>query len=129
MESPAAAGGDADARAYGGRYEVPGEIWQGRGGAWIDAPRFNVSEHVVLAPADRPLTNEDDFLSWCARRSRNPLERTRPLWRLDIIPGLPGGRAGIVLVLHHVVADGLRGVALVTSLLDPTPDEVPGDVA
>ena len=27
----------------------------------------------------------------------------------DIIPGLPGGRAGIVLVLHHVVADGLRG--------------------
>ena len=32
-----------------------------------------------------------------------------------------------MLVLHHVVADGLRGVALVTSLLDPAPDEVAGN--
>jgi diacylglycerol O-acyltransferase len=94
--------------------------------AWIDAPRFDVSEHVGLAPAGRPLTNEDDFFSWCARRSLIPLDRTRPLWRLDIVPGLPEGRVGIVLVLHHVVADGLRGVALVTSLLDPTPDDVAG---
>jgi Wax ester synthase-like Acyl-CoA acyltransferase domain/Polyketide cyclase / dehydrase and lipid transport len=97
--------------------------------AWIDAPHFDVSEHVVLAPADRPLTTEDDFLSWCARRAVIPLDRTRPLWRLDLIPGLPGGRVGVVLVLHHVVADGLRGVALVTSLLDPTPGQVVGDLA
>jgi len=97
--------------------------------AWIDAPRFDVSEHVVLAQADGPLTTEDDFLGWCALRSLIPFDRTRPLWRLDLIPGLPGGRVGLVLVLHHVVADGLRGVALVASLLDPTPDDVAGDVA
>jgi WS/DGAT/MGAT family acyltransferase len=97
--------------------------------AWIDAPRFDVSKHVVLAPADRPLSNEDDFLSWCARRWLIPLDRTRPLWRLDLIPGLPQARVGIVLVLHHVVADGLRGVTLAASLLDPTPDDVAGDLA
>jgi WS/DGAT/MGAT family acyltransferase len=91
--------------------------------AWIDAPRFDITQHVVLAPADRSLTDEDDFLRWCARRSLIPLERTRPLWRLDIVPGLPDGRLGFVLVLHHVVADGLRGVALVASLLDSTPEE------
>jgi diacylglycerol O-acyltransferase len=91
--------------------------------AWIDAPSFDITQHVVLAPADRPLTEESDFLGWCARRSLIPLERTRPLWRLDIVPGLPDGRLGIVLVLHHVVADGLRGVALITSLLDSTPEE------
>jgi diacylglycerol O-acyltransferase len=91
--------------------------------AWIDAPSFDITQHVVLAPADRPLTDENDFLSWCARRSLIPLERTRPLWRLDIVPGLRDGRLGIVLVLHHVVADGLRGVALITSLLDSTPEE------
>ena len=97
--------------------------------AWIDAPRFDVSEHVVLAQADGPLTTEDDFLGWCALRSLIPLDRNRPLWRLDLIPGLPGGRVGLVFLLHHVVADGLRGVALVASLLDPTPDDVAGDVA
>ncbi len=91
--------------------------------AWIDAARFDITQHVVLAPAERPLTNENDFLRWCASRSLMPLERTRPLWRLDIVPGLPDGRLGIVLVLHHVVADGLRGVALITSLLGSTPEE------
>ena len=88
--------------------------------AWIDAPDFDIADHVILAPADRSLNHENDLLAWCARRSLIPLERTRPLWRLDIIPGLPGGRIGVLLVLHHVVADGLRGVALVTSLLDST---------
>jgi diacylglycerol O-acyltransferase / wax synthase len=100
----------------------PTRLGQGRP-AWIDAPRFDITQHVFLAPADRPLTDENDFLSWCARRSLIPLEPTRPLWRLDIVPGLPDWRLGVVLVLHHVVADGLRGVALITSLLDSTPEE------
>ena len=100
----------------------PSRLGQGTP-AWIDAPSFDITQHVVLAPADRALTDENDFLNWCARRSMIPLERTRPLWRLDIVPGLPYGRLGIILVLHHVVADGLRGVALITSLLDSTPEE------
>jgi WS/DGAT/MGAT family acyltransferase len=93
--------------------------------AWIDASGLNISEHVILAPADGPLTQESDFLNWCARRSLLPLDRTRPLWRLDIVPGLPDGRLGLVLVLHHVVADGLRGVQLVRSLLDSEPEGRP----
>jgi diacylglycerol O-acyltransferase / wax synthase len=88
---------------------------------WIDAPDFDIADHVILAPAGRSLTDENGFLAECARRSVISLERDRPLWRLDIIPGLPGGRIGVLLVLHHVVADGLRGVALAASLLDPVP--------
>jgi Wax ester synthase/diacylglycerol acyltransferase catalytic domain len=93
--------------------------------AWIDAAHFNIADHVILAPADRPLTDENYFLAWCARRSVIPLDRNRPLWRLDIVPGLPSRQVGLLLVLHHVVADGLRGVTLVTSLLEPTPREQP----
>jgi len=93
--------------------------------AWIDAAHFNIADHVILAPADQPLTEEKDFLAWCARRSVIPLDRKRPLWRLDVVPGLPSRQIGLLLVLHHVVADGLRGVTLVTSLLEPTPREQP----
>jgi diacylglycerol O-acyltransferase len=96
--------------------------------AWIDAAHFNIADHVVLAPADRPLTDENDFLAWCAGRSVIPLDRKRPLWRLDIVPGLPSRQIGLLLVLHHVVADGLRGVTLVTSLLEPAPHEQPEGV-
>jgi Wax ester synthase-like Acyl-CoA acyltransferase domain/Polyketide cyclase / dehydrase and lipid transport len=90
--------------------------------AWIDAPRFDIADHVVLATADQPLTDENCLLDLCTRRSVIKLDRARPVWRLDVIPDLPDGRIGVVLVLHHVVADGLRGVQLVTSLLEPTPE-------
>ena len=31
--------------------------------AWIDAPNFDITKHVVLAPADQPLNDENDLLS------------------------------------------------------------------
>ena len=83
----------------------------------------------MLAPADHPLSDEDDFHSWCARRSLIERDRSRPLWRLDIVPELPGGKLGVLLVLHHAVVHGLRGVKMITSLLDPTPDDRVNGVA
>ena len=71
-------------------------------------------------------TGEADVLDWCARRSVIPLVHSRPLWRMDVIPGLPGGRAGVLVVVHYVVADGLRGVAAIAALLDPAPPASPG---
>jgi diacylglycerol O-acyltransferase len=88
---------------------------------WVDASGFDISRHVVLAPPQPGVMDEDSFLTWCATRSLIPLDRAFPLWRMDVAPRLPGGRVGVLLVLHHVVADGLRGVELVSSLLDPAP--------
>jgi diacylglycerol O-acyltransferase / wax synthase len=93
--------------------------------AWIDAQHLDIDDHVVLAAPGRPFTSEQDFLDWCARRSVIPLDHARPLWRMDVIPGLPGGRVGVLMVVHHVVADGLRGVATIAALLDPAPDDEP----
>jgi diacylglycerol O-acyltransferase / wax synthase len=89
--------------------------------AWIDAQHLDIDDHVILAAPERPFTGEADVLDWCARRSVIPLDHSRPLWRMDVIPGLPGGRVGLLVVVHHVVADGLRGVATIAALLDPAP--------
>jgi WS/DGAT/MGAT family acyltransferase len=91
------------------------------GPVWVDDSGFDITAHVVLARSHRPLRDEQSFLRWCGERSVIRLDRTRPLWRFDVIPGLPGGRIGVLVVLHHVVADGLRGVELISSLLDPVP--------
>src|SRR3954453_10381786 len=88
---------------------------------WVDDPAFDLTHHVVLARPDMPVLDEESFLAWCAERSTMPLDWSRPLWRMDVVPGLPSGRVGILLVLHHVVADGVRGVALISSLLDAAP--------
>lgn len=92
--------------------------------AWADAQGFRVEDHVVLADPGHEFGDESEFLAWCAQRSVIPLDRTRPLWRMDIVPGLPDGRVGVLVVVHHVVADGLRGVDLIGGLFDRAPDLV-----
>lgn len=49
------------------------------------------------------------------------LHRTRPLWELWFLAGLTGGRVGVLLKLHHSVADGTAAVVLMASLLDAEP--------
>jgi len=43
------------------------------------------------------------------------------------VTGLAQGRVGLVLKLHHALADGLAAVQIAGALLDATPD--PGSVA
>ena len=84
---------------------------------WIDAAEFSIDQHVVLAQPGHAFADEQEFLDWCARETVRPLDRSRPLWRISIVPGLPDRRLGFLVVVHHVVADGLRGVAMIASTL------------
>ena len=94
----------------------------GQGGAvWVDADQFSIDQHVVLADPGHAFACEQEFLDWCAHETLAPLDRSRPLWRISIVPGLPGRRIGFLVVVHHVVADGLRGVAMIAGLLDVDP--------
>lgn len=88
---------------------------------WIDAGDFSIDQHVVLAQPGHPFADEQEFLDWCARETLRPLDRSKPLWRISIVPGLPDRRLGFLIVVHHVVADGLRGVAMIAGLLDVDP--------
>jgi diacylglycerol O-acyltransferase / wax synthase len=98
----------------------------GQGGAaWVDATDFRIEDHVVPVHAPDDVRNENELRAWCARRSLLPLDRARPLWRMDVIPGFPEDRVGVLVVLHHVVADGLRGVSLLSALLDTEPQPRP----
>jgi WS/DGAT/MGAT family acyltransferase len=50
-----------------------------------------------------------------------PLDLTAPLWRMWFLPGLAGGRVAVLLKVHHAVADGVAGMALLGALLDEDP--------
>lgn len=92
----------------------------GQGGPlWIDDEAFDLDRHVQLVPSPGPLT-EAAFLDVCAREAVRPLDRCRPLWRICFMPELEGRNVGMLVVVHHALADGLRGVALLGALLDVT---------
>ena len=92
---------------------------------WAPDPSFDPDRHIEGAdPSRRAPTSSD----WAANRIVRPLPLDRPLWRAEVVDGLPGQRFALIVVVHHVAADGLAGVALAGSLLDRPPDAtVPDD--
>jgi diacylglycerol O-acyltransferase / wax synthase len=85
---------------------------------WAEDPAFDPEQHIESAQLPRHI----DFVEWCADQLVRPLDKQRPLWRIEIVDGLPDDRFGLIVVVHHVLADGLTGVMLVSSLLDTGPD-------
>jgi WS/DGAT/MGAT family acyltransferase len=85
--------------------------------AWVDAADFEVTDHVrslqVAAPGDgRQLEEAIEAIV------SEPLDRSRPLWELYLLDGLEHGRQGLVVKLHHAIADGIGALALAERLLD-----------
>lgn len=90
------------------------------GPVWTDDAGFDLAHHVEELP--RP-ADEAALLDAALAFVLRPLRRDRPLWRVGLLPppGNPGSApgAGLVVVLHHALADGLAGLAVLAGLVDP----------
>jgi diacylglycerol O-acyltransferase len=84
---------------------------------WVDDPRFDVAHHVRCRRCPAP-GDEQALLDVAADVISEPLPRSRPLWAAVLVTDLAGGRVGLVLVLHHVLADGIDGLAILARLAD-----------
>jgi diacylglycerol O-acyltransferase / wax synthase len=88
---------------------------------WMDAPSFDVAEHVRVLPLDGHL-GEARLLLACEELRSRRLNRSRPLWEMWFLPGLPGGRVGMFIKVHHSIADGVAGIAALGAFFDTVPD-------
>ena len=95
---------------------------RGLGGPlWVDAPAFDVADHVRVAPL--PVPGDEAALLLAAEQLRRPrLDRSRPLWGMWFLPGLSEDRIGLFVKMHHTIADGIAGVATIGAFLDAVPD-------
>ena len=60
-----------------------------------------------------------------SRLHSNPMDFDRPLWEIHLIEGLHGGRFALYAKLHHSLADGISGVALLNYSADPASSRTP----
>jgi WS/DGAT/MGAT family acyltransferase len=100
------------------RLYAPGML---RGGPlWVDDEDFAIERHLHEATVDPP-GGDAQLLEAAARIYAGLLDRTRPLWELWILSGLSDDRVGILVKIHHAVADGSAAVAIVSTLFDIEP--------
>jgi WS/DGAT/MGAT family acyltransferase len=98
--------------------------WPSRGlgwPVWEDAQSFDITDHIRVHPVPSP-GDEEQLLLACERLRRRPLHRGRPLWEMWFLTGLPDARVGFFIKMHHVIADGVAGVATLAAFVDPAPD-------
>jgi diacylglycerol O-acyltransferase / wax synthase len=88
---------------------------------WVDAPSFDITEHIGVLPVPPP-GDDADVLRSCETLRRCALPRSRPLWEMWFLPGLPNRRVGLLMRMHHAIADGVAGVATLGAFVDAEPD-------
>ena len=87
---------------------------------WVKDEHVDLDHHVRRVRLPRPGTRAQ-FEACAARLHAELLDRSRPLWQLVVIDGLPGGQAAYYFKVHHAVVDGQSGVMLAQTLFDLTP--------
>ena len=85
---------------------------------WVDDPDFHIDHH-VRAVSCRPPGDERALLDTALSVIMEPLPKKAPLWSMVLITELADGAAAVVVVLHHVLADGLGGLNVLAALVDP----------
>ena len=83
-------------------------------------PDFDLGYH--MRRFSMPEASWDDVLTEARRQSMTDFDRERPLWRVTVVEGLPGGKAALIMKLHHAIADGQGTVQLGLALFDFTPE-------
>jgi WS/DGAT/MGAT family acyltransferase len=78
--------------------QVDGELW------WAKEQHVDLDAHVV-AVGEAPL-DAAGLRAAAARAFSRRLDRTRPLWRIDVVPSLAQGGSALIWSFHHAVADG-----------------------
>ncbi len=98
---------------------VPVPVGCGRP-VWVHAPGGDAPRLVQHEGCPTP-GDDAALLELAATLATTPLPADRPLWRAVFVTGLSDGRLGLVLLLHHALADGVGGLAVLGHLVDPGP--------
>jgi len=91
---------------------------------WEWDPNFDIHRHIFRVRLEPP--GGEAELEALAGRIFSPLmDRSKPLWDIHVVEGLKGGRGALIPRVHHSLADGISGAALLKIMLDATAEGSP----
>jgi diacylglycerol O-acyltransferase / wax synthase len=88
---------------------------------WVDDPHFQILYH-VRHTAVPPPGDDEKLRNLAGRVFGQLLDRTKPLWEIWMVEGLPDRHWALVSKVHHCMVDGIAGTDLMSILFDANPD-------
>jgi WS/DGAT/MGAT family acyltransferase len=89
---------------------------------WIDDPDFDLAAHIVQLTGPDDRVSDETFEALGSTALSVPLDRSRPLWQVFLVPRLHDGRVGMIGKIHHALVDGIAALQIVSLFVDPEPD-------
>ncbi len=116
-------------RVAGRLHEVPWSRWRLEPAPfglteprWIEDPDFDLTEHIVDLTSPGRRVSYADFAALRDAVLSEPLDRSRPLWKVFLVPRLSDGRVAMIGKIHHSLVDGIAALQIVNLVLDGEPD-------
>jgi diacylglycerol O-acyltransferase len=88
---------------------------------WEHDPEFDIKNHIFRVKLPAP-GGEAELEALASRLLSRVLDRRKPLWEIHVVDGLRDGRGALIVRIHHALADGVAGAALLRIMLDATPE-------
>lgn len=104
-------------RMHTGRLGVAGPVF------WEPDPALDLEYHVRHSALPKPGRYLELF-TLISRLHGTLLERSRPLWEMHLIEGLPDRQFAVYTKTHHAAVDGARSIHISRAMLSPDPDKV-----
>jgi len=105
--------------AFNKRLQNPEDLSEA---AWIPADNFHAANHVFHYALPAP-GRMADLLQLVTRAHERALDRSRPLWELHLIEGLPKGRFALYCKTHHALVDGIGAMRMIQSLFSTNAEQ------
>ena len=87
---------------------------------WVDDAHFSIDYHIRHTSLPKPGTF-DQLKRQMGLLCSQQLDRTKPLWELNVVEGLEDDRFAIITKIHHAMIDGIASVDLMAVLLNLAP--------
>lgn len=84
--------------------------------SWVPVEEVDLNAQVVVARGAEPL-DLLEFRRTVAKTFEERLDRSRPLWRIDVIPQLAWGGSALIWRIHHALADGFASMQMARGAL------------
>lgn len=87
--------------------------------SWQYDPAFDIRNHLHEVTLKHGSDAELKILA--GKLLGTVMDRQHPLWDITLVHGLKGNRSGLIIRLHHCLADGVGGVGIMNVLMDASP--------
>ncbi|WP_156657970.1 WS/DGAT/MGAT family O-acyltransferase [Mycobacterium kyorinense] len=84
---------------------------------WVDDPKFDITRHLRRIAVPHP-GDDSEVYRLIADLMARRLDRSRPLWEIWVIEGLADDRWGMLMKVHHCIADGIATAHMLAGLSD-----------